>query len=53
MTVPLNPAGVRPPFGRYSHGIAASGVEQLVVTSGQLGVAGDLGCLVRAPSEVA
>ena len=41
MTVPLNPAGVRPPFGRYSHGIAASGVEQLVVTSGQLGVAVD------------
>jgi enamine deaminase RidA (YjgF/YER057c/UK114 family) len=41
MAIPLNPAGVRPPFGRYSHGIAAGGVEQLVVTSGQLGIAAD------------
>jgi len=41
MTVPLNPAGVRPPFGRYSHGIAATGVTEVVVTSGQLGVAVD------------
>jgi len=35
---PLSPAGIAPPFGNYSHGIAAG---PLIVTSGQLGLAGD------------
>lgn len=41
MGVPLNPAGVRPPFGRYSHGIAVEGVSRMVFCSGQLGIAPD------------
>jgi 2-iminobutanoate/2-iminopropanoate deaminase len=36
--LPLNPASVRPPFGRYSHGIAVPAGARLVVCSGQLGV---------------
>jgi enamine deaminase RidA (YjgF/YER057c/UK114 family) len=36
--LPLNPAGVRPPFGRYSHGIAVPAGARLVFCSGQLGV---------------
>jgi enamine deaminase RidA (YjgF/YER057c/UK114 family) len=36
--LPLNPAGVRPPFGRYSHGIAVPAGGRLVFCSGQLGV---------------
>lgn len=35
---PLSPAGMAPPFGKYSHGVRAGG---LVVTSGQLGLATD------------
>ena len=39
----LNPAGIRAPFGRYSHGIAIPAGARLVFCSGQLGVkAGDL-----------
>ena len=37
----LNPAAIRPPFARYSHGIALPAGARLVVTSGQLGVAPD------------
>ena len=36
----LNPAGVHPPFANYAHGVAVRGRE-LVVTSGQLGIAPD------------
>lgn len=35
---PLTPAGIAPPFGKYSHGIAMGPV---VVTSGQLGLSAD------------
>ena len=38
----LNPAGIRAPFGRYSHGISVPAGARLVFCSGQLGVrAGD------------
>jgi enamine deaminase RidA (YjgF/YER057c/UK114 family) len=37
----LNPADIRAPFGRYSHGLAVEGVKRLVFCSGQLGVAPD------------
>jgi len=36
--LPLNPAAVRAPFGRYSHGIAVPAGARLVFCSGQLGV---------------
>ena len=35
---PLSPGAIARPFGNYSHGIAAG---PLIVTSGQLGLAGD------------
>lgn len=39
----LNPAGIRAPFGRYSHGVAVPPGARLVFCSGQLGLkAGDL-----------
>lgn len=41
MTRPLNPAAIRPPFGRYSHAIELPPGARLVVCSGQLGVAVD------------
>lgn len=34
----LNPSGVRPPFGRYSHGLLMPAAGDLLVTSGQLGI---------------
>lgn len=40
MKQPINPAGVRKPFGGYNHGLAVpSGV--MLVTSGQLGIRPD------------
>ncbi len=41
MAIPLNPAGVREPFGRYSHGVAVPAGGRMVFTSGQLGVGPD------------
>jgi 2-iminobutanoate/2-iminopropanoate deaminase len=41
MAEPLNPAGIRAPFGRYSHGIAIARPERMVFCSGQLGVGSD------------
>jgi enamine deaminase RidA (YjgF/YER057c/UK114 family) len=37
----LSPAGVRAPFGRYSHGILVPAGAELLVTSGQLGIGPD------------
>ena len=37
----LTPAGIRPPFGAYSHGILVPAGHRLVVTSGQLGIGPD------------
>lgn len=37
----LAPAGIRPPFGRYSHGVAVPPGARMVVCSGQLGVNAD------------
>jgi 2-iminobutanoate/2-iminopropanoate deaminase len=37
----LTPASIRPPFARYSHGIAVPAGYRLVVTSGQLGIGSD------------
>ena len=37
----LAPASIRPPFARYSHGIAIPAGHRLVVTSGQLGISSD------------
>ncbi len=41
MARPLNPAGIRAPFGRYSHGIAVARPGPMVFCSGQLGVGPD------------
>jgi enamine deaminase RidA (YjgF/YER057c/UK114 family) len=41
MLRPLSPAGIHPPFARYSHGIEIPAGARLVVCSGQLGVAED------------
>lgn len=38
---PLSPPEMPAPFGRYSHGISTALNGQLVVTSGQLGIAVD------------
>ena len=38
---PLNPASIRAPFARYSHGIEVPAGHRLVVCSGQLGIAAD------------
>jgi enamine deaminase RidA (YjgF/YER057c/UK114 family) len=37
----LNPATVRAPFGRYSHGALVAEGQRLILTSGQLAVAPD------------
>jgi 2-iminobutanoate/2-iminopropanoate deaminase len=37
----LSPASIKPPFARYSHGIAVPARLRLVFTSGQLGIAAD------------
>jgi len=37
----LSPASIKPPFARYSHGIAVPAGLRLVFTSGQLGIAAD------------
>lgn len=37
----LSPASIRPPFARYSHGIAVSAGNRFVFTSGQLGIRAD------------
>lgn len=41
MATVLSPHHIRPPFGRYSHGIAVPAGARLVVTSGQLGIRPD------------
>jgi 2-iminobutanoate/2-iminopropanoate deaminase len=41
MKRPLSPTGIRPPFGRYSHGVALPAGARLVFCSGQLGIAAD------------
>lgn len=38
---PLNPAAIRPPFARYSHGMEVPAGQRLVFCSGQLGIAAD------------
>ena len=37
----LSPSSIRPPFARYSHGIAVPAGHRLVFTSGQLGIGAD------------
>lgn len=37
----LNPAAIRPPFARYSHGIEVPAGARLIVCSGQLGIGPD------------
>jgi len=41
MNRPITPASIRAPLARYSHGILVPPGAQLLVTSGQLGVAPD------------
>jgi len=41
MLRPLNPPTIRPPFARYSHGVAVPLGARLVYCSGQLGVGAD------------
>lgn len=38
MPKPLMPAGLAPPFARYSHGLEVPAGARLAVTSGQLGI---------------
>jgi enamine deaminase RidA (YjgF/YER057c/UK114 family) len=38
---PLVPEHIRPPFGRYSHGVEVAAGSRLVLCSGQLGVGPD------------
>jgi len=38
---PLTPKDIRPPFGRYSHGVEAPAGSRFIFTSGQLGVRAD------------
>jgi len=37
----LSPSSIKPPFARYSHGIAVPAGYRLVFTSGQLGISAD------------
>lgn len=37
----LAPAGIRPPFAKYSHGVEVPPGMRLVLTSGQLGIGSD------------
>lgn len=37
----LTPKTIRPPFARYSHGVAVPAGKQLVLCSGQLGIGSD------------
>jgi 2-iminobutanoate/2-iminopropanoate deaminase len=37
----LSPQSIKPPFARYSHGIAVPAGHRLVLTSGQLGIGAD------------
>ena len=37
----LSPSSIKPPFARYSHGIALSEGHRFVFTSGQLGISAD------------
>ena len=37
----LSPSSIKPPFARYSHGIAVPAGLRLVFTSGQLGIGAD------------
>ena len=50
----LNPAGIRAPFGRYSHGLAIARPGATVFCSGQLGVGldGSVPDTVAAQAEV-
>ena len=41
MTRFLTPAGMRPPFARYSHGVEIPPGKRLLLCSGQLGIAAD------------
>lgn len=41
MNTPLTPKDIRPPFGHYSHGVAAPAGSRLIFTSGQLGIRDD------------
>ncbi|KGM35787.1 RidA family protein [Inquilinus limosus] len=38
MSRPITPAGIRPPFARYSHAVEVPAGHRLVVCSGQLGI---------------
>jgi 2-iminobutanoate/2-iminopropanoate deaminase len=37
----LSPTSIKPPFARYSHGIAVPAGQRMVFTSGQLGLGAD------------
>jgi enamine deaminase RidA (YjgF/YER057c/UK114 family) len=41
MRKPINPQGVRKPFGHYNHGLLVPAGSALLVTSGQLGIGPD------------
>ncbi|MBZ9938770.1 RidA family protein [Mesorhizobium sp. BR1-1-16] len=41
MNTPLTPPSIRPPFGRYHHGVAVPSGSRFIFTSGQLGVRPD------------
>lgn len=41
MNTPVTPPSIRPPFGRYNHGVATPPGSRFIFTSGQLGVRAD------------
>lgn len=49
---PLAPPTIRPPFARYSHGVAVPANQRLVFCSGQLGIAPD-GSIPEDPRDQA
>lgn len=41
MSRPITPAGIRPPFARYSHAVEVPAGQRLLFCSGQLGIGPD------------
>jgi enamine deaminase RidA (YjgF/YER057c/UK114 family) len=49
----LHPESIRPPFGRYVHGVEVPAGARLVVTSGQLGIGVDEVVPADVPGQAA
>lgn len=51
MSKALSPTTIRPPFGRYAHGVEIAPGQRLVVTSGQLGLSADETCPANVTAQ--